>query len=115
MKYSISPDRSRLTITADAAERCELRQLTECGDGICSDATMVSFLESITCNSELDWIPEGETGDLTSAPMLGIREWEPMKHEYVVLERWAWLDYQVRSLLEDLRDNGEAVLVGGAL
>ena len=33
--------------------------------------------------------------------------------EHEVIERWAWMSYAVRSLLEELRDKGVAVLVGG--
>jgi hypothetical protein len=85
-------------------------------------------LESLICNSELDWIDPAETGDLTDAPMLGFRKperkvrkgekpfritssdgkatyWEPVE------ARWAYMDYQVRSFLEDLRDKGKAVFV----
>lgn len=137
MKYSISPDRTRLTLTADAANRAALRELPEEGEGnIDMERTMIEFLEPLTCNSELEWIPEGTTGDLTSAPMLGLLgepEWREQHTDgdgtvligvdsrsrrvnvTPVLERWAWMDYAVRSLLVELRDTGSAALIGGPL
>lgn len=133
MKATISQDRRTLTITADAGERANL---AEFGDEIHSDRLMCDMLEHITCNSELEWIPEGTTGDLTSAPMLGILgepEWRDSHRDndgtilagadyrraakcvsvQPVVERWAFMSYQVRSVLQDLRDCGEAVFVSG--
>ena len=114
MKHTISPDHLTLTITADDLER---RAIAIYGDY--SDDAMHDCFEHITCNSELEWIPGGETGDLTAAPMLGIRESSEQAdkehRDAEVLERWAFMDYQVRSVLEDLRDKGRAVFVGGPL
>ncbi len=117
MKHTISPDRTRLTITVDLSERAELRHMPKgdaqgCGAIIHMDKTMHEFLEPLTCNSGLQWIDASETGDLTDAPMLGLYG-GPAEHQ--VLERWAFMDYQVRSVLEDLRDKGECVFVAGAL
>lgn len=123
MKYTISPDRHRLTIRISTEEQAELREL---GEEIHQDATMADFLEPITCNSELEWIPEGTTGDLTTAPMLGI--WgeekpfnkgdETVAHRItgpnmveLLEDRWAFEPYQVRSVLQDLMEKGEAVFV----
>ena len=108
MNYSISSDRLRLTLSVDESERAELREL---GDEIHTDKAMYEFFEHLVCNSELDWIAPEWTGDLTDAPMLGIAEWgvDPPN----VTERWAWMPYAVRSLLEELRDKGKAVLIGG--
>ena len=133
MNHTISKDRKTLTIHADAAERQELADIETCGGHIACDVSMHDFLEPITCNSELEWLPEGATGDLTSAPMLGILGDDQMRMQGVppsgpygiietgfnghadtfqpILERWAFMDYQVRSVLEDLRDRGEAVFV----
>ena len=47
--------------------------------------------------------------------MLAIRFHDNETETYAVLERWAFMDYQVRSALEDLRDRGEAVFTGGAI
>ena len=106
MNYSISKDRTQLVLTVDEAERALLREL---GD---SDKAMYEFFEHLVCNSELDWVDPSMTGDLTDAPMLGTYEY-PSDGDRVVLERWAWMSYAVRSLLEELRDKGTATLVGG--
>ena len=132
MNYHISADRTKLTLIADAEDRAILRQWTAEGDGIGSDRLMYDFLEPITCNSELQWVNPSETGDLTDAPMLGIYGEEGIKdltvfapnhglvetgsdgrNTYVkpILERWGYMSYAVRSLLEDLRDTGEVILV----
>ena len=109
MNYTISEDRTRLTLTVAPAERFELWGMDE---EIHQDDTMYEFFEHLVCNSELEWITPERTGDLTDAPMLGICEWGD-GNEHEVIERWAWMSYAVRSLLEELRDKGVAVLVGG--
>lgn len=111
MNYTIAPDRSRLVLLVDEDERAELREL---GEAIHQDVTMYGFFEHLIASSELTWIQPEWTGDLTDAPMLGICEWWNIE-EPEVIERWAWMDYAVRSLLEELRDKGVAVLVGGPL
>jgi len=127
MKATFNHDRTRLTITVNEAEREELRNIPSgdeqgCGAIIHTDDAMHDFLEPIVCNSELEWVDPADTGDLTSAPMLGIytREDSTLADGSnlmlcPVTDRWAVMDYQVRSVLEDLRDKGEAVFVGGAL
>ena len=131
MQYSLSTDSTRLTITIDEKERAALREIEE----IQSDKALHEFLEPLICNSEFDWVSAANTGDLTDAPMLGILSAPEFKrhnlatmqnHKNIivscdtqglmvsrVLERWAYMDYQVRSALEDLRDNGNAVFIGG--
>lgn len=117
MKHKISDDRSQLTIYVTPEEQAELRELEE----IQSDKAMADFLEPLTCNSELEWTGADESGDLTSAPMLGIYERIEIKTKNAegfttaLKERWAFMDYQVRSVLEDLRDKGECIFVGGEL
>jgi hypothetical protein len=106
MKYTISNDKKTLTIKTQFGERALLRKLDE----IQSDKAMIEFFEHLTCNSELEWIDAADTGDLTDAPMLGTTD-ESGK----VLSRWALMDYQVRGPLEDLRDTGKAVFIGGDL
>jgi len=133
MKHTISPDRQKLTIKISDDEQ---RILYELGDDIHQDLTMTDFLEPLT-RKELEWINPMNTGDLTSAPMLGILGDEMTIEEIEVaanskpgifgsvifghsggkdlhqpiLERWAFADYQVRSVLQNLRDYGRVVFV----
>ena len=110
MNYHISKDRKTLTLTADAEERAELAAQ---GDEIFSDQETYDTLEHVICNSELQWMNASETGDLTDAPILGIYGAGPNDQTQVVSERWAYMDYQVKTLLEALRDDGKAVLING--
>lgn len=103
MKYKFNSDRSQLIISADATERALLREIPE--EEIQSDVMLWDFLEQLVCNSELDWIRPEETGDLTDAPLLGIRDSE----NTVVTERWGFEPYCLRSPLIDLRDSGEVI------
>lgn len=133
MKYKISPDRKTLTVFASKAERKELALRTRDGDDVQSDAALFAFFERLTGNSEIEWVSAGTTGDLTSAPMLGIYGEETAGHmtrqthdalawrvtghdgthtrQQPLMERWAFLDYAIRSPLEDLRDKGQAVFI----
>lgn len=93
-------------------------------------------LESFLANSELEGVFPEETGDLTSAPMLGLREWydecgccgqwhpnefygdcrddaNRLTEDNRIVARWAFMDYQVRSFLDDLVEHGRAVFVSG--
>lgn len=127
MNYTISKDRKTLTVTVTPDEREILKRMDE---EIHQDATMCDFLEPLTCNSELEWINPADTGDLTDAPMLGILGEDGLRDYTVflpnhglvetgcdghnitaqpILERWTYSPYQVRSVLEDLRDKGECV------
>jgi hypothetical protein len=100
---------SNLVITVDADEQTELKELREDEESFFhSDQTMHDQLEPLTCNSELNFVDPADTGDLTDAPMLGI-----LDEDDKIVNRWAFMDYQVRSLLDDLADKGRAVLVGG--
>lgn len=82
-------------IEASADEREELRE------------SRSEDLETLTANSEFQWINPSETGDLTDAPMLGIRDGDTD----VIVARWAYMDYQVRSFVDDLIEHGRAVFV----
>lgn len=132
MDYMVNKQRDRLTLYATPREIRELREMDE----IQSDDSMHEFLEPLVGNTELQWISPADTGDLTDAPMLGILGEEGVRDHTVfaenfglvvtgcnghntmarpILARWAFMDYQVRSVLEDLRDTGKAVFVGGDL
>jgi hypothetical protein len=75
-----------------------------------TDKTELEIMEQTLCNSEWDWIQPVETGDLTDAPMIGIRD----ENEQVI-ERYAFMSYAVRSFLDDLADKGECRWEGGNL
>lgn len=102
MRHTISANRKVLTIEFTRHEVDALREYRSEHGSIQSDAAMFEAFEPLVCNSELEWIDPAETGDLTSAPMLGIRD-ENQK----VIERWAFMDYAIRSPLETLLDCGK--------
>ncbi len=105
MKYTYDLNENGcLILTADAEEREIIRKVVE--ESGTTIAVEAEALEHLLSNSELDWITSEETGDLTDAPMLGLRD-----EEGEVLARWAFMDYQLRSFLQDLIDNGKAVFV----
>jgi len=73
-------------------------------------------LEPLICNSELEWIAPEDIGALTSAPILGIRNTDPIKedptsHEYPIVAAWGFMDYAVRSFVDDLIETGKAVFI----
>ena len=61
-------------------------------------------LEHLMSNSSLSWIRPEEIDALTSAPILGFRD----ENENVV-RVWGFMDYAVRSFLQDLVETGKAV------
>lgn len=120
---------NKLILTIDADEQAELRRMKEDDpDRFRSDVAMFEFFERLTANSELDWIDPGHdhTGDLTDAPMLGILgnettkaegpygyrqvgHWGGKNHYQPLTHRWAFMNYALRSPLEDLLEKGEVV------
>jgi hypothetical protein len=133
LSFTISPDRKRLTIHADAAARAELAEMRdESPEEFGSDAAMCEAFESLIANSELTWVDPETCGDMTEAPILGIwGEERPGKGNdgeagrgsvllssgpngftvADVVERWGYMSYALRSPLADLLDKGEAVFV----
>jgi hypothetical protein len=123
MKATLSSDRHVLTITVDEQEREELLRWQDDHAGmenenICSDVAMCDFFERLTCNSEYEWVnPEDahkQFGDLTDAPMLGIfgvSDETRSNGGVVITERWAFVSYEVVSVLEQLRDRGYALFI----
>ena len=94
-----------LIITANREERAQLLADFSSPDAQ-AGADLHDVLEPLVSNSDLEWIDPSETGDLTSAPMLGIRD------RYNIVEaRFAYMDYQVRSPVQDLIERGQAVFV----
>jgi hypothetical protein len=107
MKYEISKDRKTLTIIADHGDIQDIREMPE----INSDNALADALEKMLGNSGLQWIDPASTGDLTSAPMLGIVEYDEKSGIANVIERWAFMEYQTRSALQDLYDYGKVVFI----
>lgn len=123
---------TKLTIFIDEDEQKELFELkVELGDDFGSDRQMYDFLEPLVCNSELDWVSPEITGDLTDAPMLAIfgddepgnasdgSGYRPTGFDgktnirQPVLFRWAFMDYQVKSMLDELLHHRQVTLIGG--
>jgi hypothetical protein len=130
MKYTITP--ATLTLEADEAERAELRAaMDERPEHFGTLDHEAEFMESLIANSELEWINPEDTGDLTGAPMLGIYGPECQESELPadrigalecgrdsfrgfyqpILQRWAFMDYAIRSFLADLMNTGKAVFI----
>lgn len=126
MKYEINPDRSRLSIIASDAERAELMDTRDESRKWGTTALECEVMESLLANSELQWINPADTGDLTDAPMLGILGDEQREESgpygcvqcghdehgpwfQPILERWAFMDYCLRTFLDDLVDGGVAI------
>lgn len=94
-----------LIIRADDAEREALRAMRdEHPEWNCYELE-ANALKSLICNSELQWITPDRIGALTDAPILGILK--PDSDE--VEAAWGFMDYAVRSFVDDLIDKGEAV------
>jgi len=108
MKYDFNSSRTELVITVDEDELRSLRWFDDAT--IQSDVDMHEFLEPLFDNSPVVWTSGIATGDLTSAPMLAITD-----DNGRICERWAFMDYQVCSVLERLRDNGKVIFIGGKL
>lgn len=112
--------KAQLTIIVDSDERMQLQEMKlELQDEFQSDKALYFFLEPLVANSELMWINPDDTGDLTEAPMLGILgeesdknsgphgavcvgHWDGKNWYRPILQRWAFVDYEIRSPLNDL-------------
>ncbi|OYW72387.1 MAG: hypothetical protein B7Z37_25045 [Verrucomicrobia bacterium 12-59-8] len=137
LAYWFSPDQTILHIKPyDDGELGKLKELAdELGEGFECDATMYCIFEQLVANSELTWVDANDTGDLTSAPMLGILGPDEQGHDptqtpagYLpvgcdkfggiwqkIEARWAFMDYQVKSPQQDLLKFGYCRFIGGGL
>jgi len=97
-----------LIITADSSDRKAMREIRRnakrlrLGDS----AVECEALENLIANSEIDWVAPEDIGALTSAPILGIRD-----EEGKVIAAWGFMDYCLRSFVDDLIKTGKAVFV----
>ena len=122
-----------LKISIDATEQTELQSAYDADpDKFGSDSTLYAVFESLTCNSEYDWLGPEVCGDMTDAPILAIlgEEREAKDGETAdngsgnvgttfyygkatrlcpVEKRWGFMDYAMRSPLDDLREQGYAI------
>ena len=95
-----------LILRANVEEREAIRAFANSETGEYGCIAVAEVLESLIDNSELGWIAPEECGDLTDAPILGLRD-----ENGKVTARWAFMDYQVRSFLTDLVETGQAIFV----
>lgn len=146
MRWRID-DHDRLVITVSKREQRSLQgakrrdQRGQCDPAFDSDDFTHDLLEPMVTNSELDWLSEGCTDDLTSAPMLALLGEEMpgpddpqdatgmglihvgrWTHEgrlrqmyQPVLKRWAFMSYQVTSPQRELAESGKCTWDGGDL
>lgn len=109
-------EQNGLRIKIDEDAKALMLDLKEDRGEIQSDEAMLDFFHPYLCNSEFEFIAPEDVGALTSAPMLGIKarenEDDEDSPEYIA-EAYAYMDYQVKSILEDLLENGEVFLQGG--
>jgi hypothetical protein len=134
LKYEVQ-GKNLIVMPFDNNERNELKIMRDDDPDFASDSVMHDAFETMIANSELQWINPEDTGDLTDAPMLGILgeetiESEPLLPDFPenyglvstgnngtmgmvqpILKRWAFMNYQIKSPLDDLVDIGQAVFV----
>jgi len=92
-----------LILTVDEEERTELRAMREEDpDAFQTDATMYDALDDLVCNSDIDWGRAEEIGALTDAPILVVRE------DGKIVEAYAFMDYQIKSVQDALVETGKA-------
>ena len=120
MRYEINEKRNRLTIFINEEKRREIFEMQLDGKNIHSDTAMADFLEPLTCNSELEWVDPEDAhktfGDLHDAPMLGIygvSDETRSNGGRELCERWAFMSYETTSVLETLREKGQATFISG--
>jgi hypothetical protein len=131
-------EQGKLVITVTPEEQAKLSErLSE--PGFDSDQTMHEVLEALVTNDAFEWIDPSVTGDLTSAPMLAILgdeqpgpddtdealgsglvpvgRWDirgKLRSMYQpVMERYAFMSYQVTSPQRELAESGRCVFQGG--
>lgn len=107
MRY-FTDTRGRLVFTISKEEQHRLFRFSLQEGGFDSDDTMKTLFDPMLTDNHFDWIEPVETGDLTSAPMLGLRDDENSPYA-----RWAFMDYQIISPQRQLMENGRCEWLGG--
>ena len=107
----LNTGQGNLVLIADDSDRAALRELR--GPVGPYGETKRSYLEieadaleGLICNSELEWVRPEEIGALTSAPIIGLRD-----EEGKPTAAWGFMDYALRSFVDDLIDTGRATFV----
>jgi hypothetical protein len=139
MRWRID-EKDRLVITVSKKEQVSLKAAIR-RDEFESDAFMLDLLEPLVTNDAFTWLYSGCTGDLTSAPMLGVmgdempgpedtedalgmglvhvgcwhHKGQPRQMYQPVLQRWAFMSYQITSPQRELGVTGKCVWEGGDL
>jgi hypothetical protein len=139
MKWQVDAH-GRLVIMVTKKERRSLQAARRRDPSFDSDAFLHDLLEPIV-TSGFAWLPEGCTGDLTGAPMLGVlgdempgpddpaeatgtglahvgrwdHEGRLRQFYQPALRRWAFMPYAVTSPQRELAETGECVWEGGDL
>lgn len=111
INYTITDDRRQLILSVDSEDQKSLNDLKEEDpDYWATQNCEFDVLDHLFSNSELGWASPSDWGDLTDAPMIGIYDF-PEEGDPVLLERWAFMSYCLRSFLDDLAGEGRAVFV----
>ena len=127
MKYEITKH-GDLEISTSYAEQHDLQKAMKEDETFQTDDFMYNLFESLVANSELTWIAPEDIGALTDAPILGIcgrdRTWDGKESltytrtvghsgKYPIIQTiekaWAFMDYQVRSVQQDLAEQGNVI------
>ena len=128
-------ERRRLAAYMRRNDKGKLDTFEPCFD---SDDFLADLLEPMFTDDCFSWLPEGTTGDMTSAPMLGILgdempgppskeaecsglyncgRWEingELRDMYQpVLQRWAFMNYALTSPQRELAETGRCEFEGG--
>jgi len=102
-----------LKITIDDTDREFLQEVSKDNHNqLCTEKAEQDFFAPFLENSEYEWIRPEDIGALTSAPILGITE-ENDNGDNVCVEVFGYMDYQVYSMLEELDNHGEILLIKG--
>lgn len=105
MKYRIDEFNRFHLIADDNTRRKTEIALAQVNEGIMPlGALEFGVLSLFTLRSSFRIVKPEEYGDLTDAPMIGLRNGES-------LHRWAFMDYQIRSFLDDFVETGEAIFM----
>ncbi len=124
----IERNEERLVLSIEGSES-ELEEVTEhYGDDWEADEAAWDLLEDLFKETDLSWLDASDTGDLTDAPLIGsygdprtekggpfgcsdVGFWDGSRWYSPIIERWGYMDYQVRSTMRDLKENGKVIFV----